>query len=315
MALAVITINTASAQQDITGVYNRSSNDPHGASYLYILADHKFAITFFGGVIAGDWNIKGDEVEFKPCVNEQHFLIYGRHNPNIKDSSRVYFQGFDDQETFIGFGAKKGDQPLLKKVFNSSPNCVPYPSVAKFKGMLGQISFTDQPFVGHGEESDPQVKRNIYTFANTEKYNDFVAYYLKDDSDKRPFYAKIKANKLYFDEREAAAKKPLPTTGEDIEFISQIVNLPKTTAKVFYNPFYNRSNADVNDLNNWKFNEKKNAFINFLNYQEGEENKPKEQDAYNKMNIIYQFNNLPLSNKVIQPFAIDYKPLFVATCN
>ena len=311
--LIVVMSVSCYAQGTISGVYNRSSNDPHGASYLFVLEDHKFAITYFGGVLTGEWQLNGNKVEFIPFKSDRHFKIYGRHNKDLKDSSRVYFQHFDKQETFIGFGDQKSGKPLLKRVFNPSPNCVPYPSVYKFAGFPGHISFSDQPYHFNDENSDPRANRNIYTYHNNEKYNDFIAYYMEDDSEKGPFYAIVKTDKLVFEDDEVA-RRPLPTKGENLEFITKITHAPRSVGKVFYNPFYNQSGEDITDTLNFKFNKEKNAYINFLNYVEGEEYRPEEQDAYNHMYIIYQFNLLPLADKKMLPFAIDHKSLFTAVC-
>jgi len=310
-------INTSltQAQSNIAGIYKQRSNDPQGGASMFVLEDHKFVVVFFGGALVGEWSINGNDVEFKPFKSDQHFLIYGRHNPDLKTTSRIYFQGFNERETFIGFGEKQAEKQLLKRVFNVSPNCVPYPSVSKFRDIFSKIYLSDQPDHFGDVESDPKAKRNIYAFTNKEKYNDFIAYYIKDNREEEPFYAKLKGGELTFERENFSAKRPLPTSGEDFEFIEKIAHAPRSTDKVFYNPFYNRTAEDVNDIHNWKFNEKKNAYISFLNYTEGEEYKPEAQDAYNKMNIVYQFNILPLTDKVVAPFSIDNKPLFTATCD
>lgn len=303
--------NLAMAQQNIAGVYSRSSGNPEGGNTFFILDDHQFAVAFFGGVITGSWSIENNEVKFIPYVSEHQFHIYGRHNKTLNDSVRIYFQSFNEQQTLIGFGKTEANKPLLKAVFNPNPNCVPYPTVAMFKEMPEKILFSDQPF-----SNDKELKRNVYTFKNTEKYNDFIAYYIEDDNDKRPFSAKLKDGKLFFDyDEEGADKRPLPTVGEDFEFINQILAAPKSTDKVFYNPFYNRTAENVNDLNNWKFDESKNAYINLHNYIEGEENTQREDDSYDRVTVVYQFNLLTLVEKKIVPFTIDQKPIFVANCN
>ncbi|MEO5910226.1 MAG: hypothetical protein ABIP95_05020 [Pelobium sp.] len=301
------------AQQTIAGVYRLSSGNPEGGNTFFIFDDHKFAVAFFGGVITGTWSIENKKVDFKPFVSEHQFYIYGRHNKNLADSSQIYFQGFDEAPTFLGFNQKEIEKPLLQSVFNPSPNCVDYPSVAKFENVPNQVLFSDQPY---NDDDNEQVKRNVYTFENLEKYNDFIAYYRKEDSDRKPFSAQLKGGKLFFKYSEKGSEKyPLPTKGEDFEFIKQFLEAPQSTEKVFYNPFYKQSTDDLNDLNNWKFNESKNAFINFPNYVEGEEYKLDEQDAYNKMSIVYQFDLLKLAEKKIIPFSVNNKSIFTANCD
>jgi len=312
LAAFLITLNLSfsMAQTNIAGVYRRSSGNPEGGNSFFIFDDHKFVVAFFGGVIAGTWHMENNKIHFKPNVSEHSFYIYGRHNKELKDSSKIYFQGFNDRPTFVGLGKKQAEMPLMKSVFNENPNCVPYPSVAKFGEIPAQLLFTDLPY------GNDAPKRAMYAFDNSEKYNDFIAYYIKDDRDRNPFDAELKDGKIYFGyDDKGSAKYPLPTAGEDFEFIKQILAAPQSTEKIFYNPFYKESTADVSDKRNWKFDEGKNAFINFLNYVEGEENRPNEQDAYNKMNIVYQFNLLKLIQKEPKAFSKEAKPLFVAKCN
>lgn len=307
--LITLNLSFTMAQTNIAGVYKRSTGNPEGGNTFFIFDNHKFAVAFFGGVIVGTWMVENNIIYFTPNVKEHSFYIYGRHNKDLKDSSKIYFQGFNEEKTFVGLGKKQAEKPLLTSVFNDNPNCVPYPSVAKFGEIPAQILFTDLPY------GNDDAKRAMYIFDNSEKYNDFVAYYVKDDLERRPFDAKLKGDKIYFGQDEnGTTKYPLPTKGEDFEFIKKLLDAPESTDKVFYNPFYNESGEDVNDKLNWKFDESKNAYINFQNYVEGEENRPDEQDAYNKMNIVYQYNLLKLAKKQHENFAKEAKPLFVANC-
>ncbi len=310
--LTVINVNYTMAQEKIAGVYRVSSGNPEGGNTFFVLENHTFAVAFFGGVITGAWSMDGKQVNFKPFISEHKFYIYGRHNKDLKDSTRIYFQGFDEQPTYLGFGENDNVKPTLQAIYNESPNCVPYPSVVKFKDLPTQLLFSDQPFI----DGEVVVNSNVYTFDNPEKYNDFITHYFRDEQDRNPFSAEFKDNKMFFEhETKGSTKYPIPTEGEDIDFITKILNAPKTTDQVFYNPFYKTSQNDVNDKLKWKFDDQKNAFINFQNYEEGEEYRPDEQDAYNNMNIVYQFNMLKLAEKKVKPFAINPKPLIIATCN
>ncbi|SHF80897.1 hypothetical protein [Pedobacter caeni] len=302
--LILINIGTSCAQEDITGVYNRShKGDPHGASHLFVLENNRFVVTFFGGAIAGTWNItKGNLVEFKPDVPKQKIYLYGRHNKDIKDSCRIFFQGFENNETFIGFE----DKAPLRRVFNPSPNCFSYPYVYKFPHIPGQMIMADKEDKEPNEKQNETSSKNIYTFKNTKKYNDFVAYYFEEHNDRRPFYAKIKEKQLFLSEDHAAQKRPLSENTKDLIFIKNIANMPQETNSVMYNPFYEECREDIaKDTLNWRFEQNKNAYINFLNYVEGEDNTTK---------IVYEFQHLPVTGKSAGAIAIDEVPLFVVKC-
>lgn len=302
----------AHSQTSIEGVYHRRSGNPEGGNTFFIFNDHRFAVAFFGGVITGTWTIEGSQVLFTPHVSEHQFYLYGRHDKNIK-GSRVCFQGFQHAPTAIGLDQVQDGTPMLTRVFNDDPNCVDYPSVAEFEQVPVQITLAEHS----GQREQTNAGKPIYAFDNTEKYNNFIAYYIREDNDRRPFAAMFKSGKLFFgqDRKEGSVKQAMPTSGEDIEFIKQVLDAPTSTEKVFYGPLYRQSEADVNDRHNWKFDSEKNAFINFLNYVDGEENRPNEQDAYNRITIVYQYNILKLGDKKNRPFATGQKPLFVATCN
>jgi len=300
------------AQKNIAGIYHVSSGNPEGGNTFAIFDDHRFLVAFFGGVIVGTWNYKDHQINFKPFTNDHKFYVYGRHNASLKDSTRFFFQGFEHQPTFVGFDGKQPTKPLLKSVFNTDANCVPFPSVATFDGCLAQILLSDLPGI-HDHQTG---QHDVYRFINPGKYNDFVAVYHQDDHDKGPFAATLRDGMLFVDgEEKGAARRPLPTEGEDFEFFKPVLNAPESVDKVFYSPSYQESAEDLQDKNNWRFDESKGAYINFLNYVEGEENRLTEQDANNRPNIVYQFNLLELAEKKPVPFDIDTKPLFTRTCD
>lgn len=303
--------------QDITGVYDRSHRgDPQGGSGLFVLENHKFVVTFFGGAVTGSWSIlKGNIVEFKPASFNERFKVFGRHNKDLGDSSRIFFNGFYDEQTFIGFEQQKAVKPLLTRVFNPSPNCFSFPYVYKFAAVPRQMAFSDRPFEYGQTEKDRPAPRAVYEFSNTEQYNDFVAYYITERNNKRPFYAKIKDNKLYFNEKEAAARRALPKNGEDIEFIRNLAAASQELHSVMYNPFYKECNEDVEkDTLNWKFDASKNAYIDFNNYQQGEEYQHDRQDAFNRMVVVYKFEELKTISRAVKTIAVQEKPLFFVKC-
>jgi hypothetical protein len=181
-----------------------------------------------------------------------------------------------------------------------------------FDGCPAQILLSDLPGI-HDHQTG---QHDVYRFINPGKHNDFVAVYHQDDHDKGPFSATLRHGMLFVDGAEkGATRRPLPTEGEDFEFFKQVLNAPKSVDKVFYSPSYQESAEDLQDKNNWRFDESKGAYINFLNYVEGEENRLTEQDANNRPNIVYQFNLLELAEKKLVPFDIDTKPLFTRTCD
>ena len=304
-------VHTSMAQKSISGMYNVSSGNPEGGNTFLIFDDHRFVVAFFGGVITGSWAEDGNQINFKPFTNEHKFYVYGRYNENLKDSSRIFFKGFEKEPTFIGFETQQTNKAILRPVYNPGPSCVPYPSTAMFYGKPTRILFSHKSDKG----DDQALTSEVYSFDQLNKNNDFVAIYHRDDQDKRPFTATFKDGMLFFNGQDEGSKKqPLPTAGEDFEFIKQVLNAPQTVDKLFYSPFFHETVENLHDQNKWRYDVSKNAYINFQNYVEGEENRLTEMDAYNMPNIIFQFDILKLTDKKPVPSEIEEKPVMIATC-
>lgn len=75
---------------------------------------------------------------------------------------------------------------------------------------------------------------------------------------------------------------------------------------------YNNSHEDVFDTLNYRYDERKEAYINFLNYKGGEF--LKDEESFNRTNIIYPFKSLRQFSVSKQAFKIDEKPLFKVSC-
>lgn len=298
---------------DIVGTYDRSHHgDPQGASKLFVLKDHKYVIVFFGGAQTGTWNIGEDSlVTFEPAVTKERFTIYGRHNKDLGDSTRIGFMDFTSEDTFIHFGDPGKEKPVMKKVFNDSPNCLSFPYLYKYKGVAPQISFVNKPYQREGDEVAVQ---DLYTFQNPEHYNDFIAYFFKEARRKRPLTAIAKKGRLYFEEDDSEEKGPLPDRKEELDMIMAVSHIEVNPAEVYFNPFYGQYEKDVkNDKLNYTYNEAKGAYISPGNYKEGEEYK-KDDESFNRMYIIYAFKAIQPSAKVKRPYDIDQVPLFTVKC-
>lgn len=296
---------------DLRGVYSPSKDrSPEGDARIYMLNDHIYVLPYFGGVQVGRWNIDEDSlVTFTPKIPSHAFAFWSRQNKDLGDSMRIYFQGFEEDDNFISFHPKYSN-PLLQRVFNESPNCVPYPAVYKFKTVADTIVVASTSY--RSREGAPN---DIYTFINRERHNDFIAFHFRIKSDDHPFYAKVRNGRLYFNVGDYSEKYPLPESGENHAFVTQFAQtidagLPDT---MLYNPYYKNCEENVYDASLYRYDEHKGAFISLYNYEEGEEYTRKE-DAYNRCFILYPFKQLKQCTKNKGTFTIAGKPLFVATC-
>lgn len=313
--LAFITFTSAAqTTADVVGKYDRSQHgDPQGFATLFVLENHKYAIIFFGGAQVGTWNIgKNNEIQFVPMVASQRFTIYGRHNPNLSDSTRISFMNFTDGENYVQFGKTISGKTLMKRVFNESPNCLSFPYVHKYNGNSSEISFVNKPYQ---ENPAQQFLQDVYTFKNNDNYNDFIAYYFKIKKSDRPFTVIAKKGGFFFSEDDFERKEPLPTKGEDAKMIESIAALDMNPAEVYFNPFYGEYDKDVKkDILNYTYNSAKEAYISPRNYTEGEEF-TKLDDSFNDMDIIYLFKNIKTLSKVKKTYITDEVPIFNIKCN
>lgn len=304
----------AKPEPDIAGVYDTSGNgDPQGGGALYVLPDHRFVMIFFGGAAMGTWEINGDDVLFKSKTKPKGFRIYGRHNNKLGNNIQVFFDGFDTYGgAAIGFDASTKN---VKQVFNDAPNCTERPTVGKFSGIPQNIVLAAHPVDENGTIEDGSAWR-VYTFDNKNKDNDFIAEYNPEGNHERlqNFRGEIKDGKLDFD-KKGSAKKPFPGARE-MEPIYKFLNIPLEPESVFYNAHYTMGPENLEeDTLNYRFNIKKDAYINFRNYVEGEENKPQKKgsDDYDNLNVVYRYRKLT-STKTSGQVNLDAKPIFTAKC-
>jgi len=308
-------VNIASAQNNnIVGLYNLGSSSPEGGSHLMILKGGDYAITFFGGIQTGKWNLTKDNVyKFSPNVKESKFELFGRYNKDLKDSTKMFFRGFENSQTFIQVRKTKEEEYTMHQVFNTDANCFSFPYVHIFKTNANSISLM---FKNYGEESS-----SIFIFKNPEGYNDFAVNFIQVDSyEARPFFATFKDDMLYFKDNNYSQRKPLDEDGEDITFIKKIIDKEKDNDILYLNPSYNifggldseEENQDIHEHHT--FNEQKNAFIDTEYYVEGEEN-IKSDDSFHNMSIIYAYNILKEFSKESVRFKIDEKPIFQVNCD
>jgi hypothetical protein len=303
---------TSMGQVNITGQYKLSAHgDPQGGGAMFVFENHQFIVAYFGGAMVGTWQIsKNNLVAFSPTVPKAGFRLYARHNKALGNASRIFFGGFENGETTVGFEPATTASPLLKKVFNDDPNCFSFPYVHKLNTIPQALTFSAKGIDADGNLNKAAAD-SVFVFNNAGGCNDFVAHYIKPDLNARPFTAVFKNNSLHFD-NDVSVRRPLEQS-EEAEQFRAYVNQPLSSDALYFNPLYKQVDSAVEkDVHNYKFDEKKNAYINFLNYKEGEELKT--DYDYNNPNVVYKFVAVPLANTVLTKIRVDPKPLFTATC-
>ncbi|WP_131248875.1 hypothetical protein [Aquimarina atlantica] len=292
----------AQNKENIAGLYALGSHSPEGGSHLFVLENGKFVITYFGGAQVGSWRVDRDQTFlFTPDTKKNEFELYGRYNKKIQDSLKIFFTGFEESRSFVSLKKSKDDHYIMKQVFNDDANCFGYPYVGTFKKDSDVISFMA---INEG------MNTAIYDF-NIKGFNDFIACFFTRENEAYPFYATLKDNKLYIDENEYSEKRPLPTEGEDIEFIRAIANKNTSENMLFYNPSYNPFKEDINASH--VFDKEKQAYIIPGFYKEGNEDRT-DDEAFFDISIIYKYELCTATFAKSVNYKIEDKPVFQVNC-
>ncbi len=319
LLLVIIIMSTlANAQNnpDIVGLYNLGSQSPEGGSHLFVLENGNYAITYFGGIQTGKWEVTEENIcKFSPNIKASTFELFGRHNKDLKGNTKFFFSGFENGETFIQLRTEKEEKIIMQRVFNEDANCFSLPYVYTFKTIPNSILFMSLQY------GDNNTKHPVITIENPNGYNDFVANFIEvNDYEAQPLIAKFKDDTLFFEENHSIERIPLDEFDEDVEFIKKIIDMESNRDTIYLNPSYNtfgdlENEENQRDIHEFHvFNEQKNAFIDPEYYVEGREYSDSEE-FYEDMSIVYSYSALTEFDKKLVKCTINEKPLFQVNCD
>lgn len=306
-AIMLSNYNTqAQTQNDVVGYYKL-----RGGSH-YLKPDGTFIIIGYATLITGKWSLKEHgEVNFVPDAPKESFQVYGRHTPELKDSTKFMLSnGLHEEETFMHIGKLSAVNPKLQRVYVKGHRCIQFPEVYTTTKKADTISFTSLPY---SYSENKGYKPTIYTFNNTEKFNDFIVNHFEDKENYHPFSYLYKDGGLYYS-KHFGEKQDLNDALTESEF-AQISGIDFEPNLILYTPKYKRYDNDIeNELFklNYTLDEKRNAYISQLNYVAGEEN-TKDYD-YNNTNLLYIYKKINTSNKFQSTFLIEEKSIFKDHC-
>lgn len=297
----------AQTQNDVVGYYKL-----RGGSH-YLKPDGTFVIIGYATLITGKWTLKEHgEVNFVPDSPKESFQVYGRYTPELKENSKFMLSnGLDKGETFMHIGKLSAVNPKLQRVYVKGHHCIQFPEVYTTTKKVDTISFSSFPYDNLRAKD---FKPTIYTYNNTEKFNDFIVYHFSDHPNYHAFSYLFKDNVMYEDEDDYSKKQNLNDALKESEFgqISGIDFEPKIVLSTLK---YNIRESDTEDINfklNYNLDEKRNAYINKLNYVAGEENA--EDYDYNNTNLLYIYKKIDTFIKFQKAFLIEEKSIFKDHC-
>lgn len=293
-------------QSDVVGFYSL-----RGGSH-YLKPDGTFIILGYGTLITGKWSLKEHgEVSFVPDSPKESFQVYGRHTPELKENSKFMLSnGLNKEETFMHIGKLNVSTSKLQRVYLKGHRCIQFPEVYTTNKKADTISFSSLPYEASG---DKDYKATIYSFYNTEKFNDFIVYYFADDQNKHPFSYYYKDGGLYYNSH-FGEKQNLEDELNKSEF-AQISRVDFAPNIILSSPKYKMYESDTESeffKLNYSLDEKRNAYINKLNYVAGEENK--EDYDYNNTNLLNIYKKISTFDTMKSSFLIEEKSIFKDHC-
>lgn len=215
-------------QSKITGVYYFSSGNPEGGTSLIVFPENTFVIAYFGNMISGSWELKGQVVYFHPNIEKAPFVLYARKNDTLKNT-RVLFKGFDrGNPAYINSSpSEKGMQP----VFNEDANCFSPPYVYESKEKLINLS------AALADNYIPDGEFELITFDTLGVFNDFILYKNSKQDNIKDFTVQIQNDSLefsFFDKK--VSKRDLSTLNdEESRYLKDFVKLKPYEDVVFVN--------------------------------------------------------------------------------
>ncbi|TDX86548.1 hypothetical protein [Epilithonimonas xixisoli] len=120
-------------QQNSDKRYKEIAGRYGGNDGICLFEDGKYMLYGYATAIFGTYTFEKDYINFYPDQQEL-FMIFGSQNPTIGNSTRLYFSGFERDESFVQFDNQKA-QP----VFNDDANCFASPYVYETKAKPTQI--------------------------------------------------------------------------------------------------------------------------------------------------------------------------------
>ncbi|WP_281322095.1 hypothetical protein [Flavobacterium aestivum] len=306
--LLILTISLSSFAQNLQpylGCYRVS-----GDARLVLAENNIFYIVAYATFFQGNWHIENDKLILNPHNPEHFFELYGRYNPNIKGGYKIKFDGFSEEETFIG----KDNSDAMQRVFNKNPNCFESAYLQHFNKESDVISFVDVV----SENIRDYDRRNTYSFP-INKYNDFIAVY----NDPRHYnyemiypFPKTEKGIIVEDLEQFGKMKMTDKLRKEMDEIIKMGEKMKPKDTLYFNPAYRLfDEPSMNISRDYSFDRSKNAYVSKHNYEKDEELHPeKKQDAYHSKGILYQYDKIPPTKIEIKPFKIIEKSIFTANC-
>lgn len=218
--------------------------------HLMLLENNMYFIAYFGGFEVGNWKVVKDKyLDLIPIRTKYPFVIYGRKNTELSSKTRISFKGnkIHNNNNYIHYGKLNENSEEFFPIFNDDANCFSNSYIKTIPKKKEELSLVHLPY-GKSEN-----KATVYTFINTEAFNEFIVFeninfYFKQE----PRRAKIVEGGLDFGWDEISEREPLPERdSEEFKFIDEIVtDFPKILEPdlKYYNSDFIKYKGEPNEI-------------------------------------------------------------------
>ena len=290
-------------EKKIIGSYDLSfgHKSPEGSPTLILYNQNEYVIETFDALQVGTWQVvKGKYLHLFPNKSKSPLTIYGRHNPNIGDSTYTSFLGdrFSDK-TLITYEQTTKKPINLSPIFNKDANCFSFPYIHKTSGKPDQISLA----YNQNYEEFTEQEVTLYTFKNSKSFNDFIIFEHTRNINGMPADILIGDNKLIFDEDSIAIK--YSSSGEN--------TTEDTNSRfIYYNSGYKIFKSELINSKQYSYNKKDNNYLYDKNLETTYEPDISDYHNYYQVNKYEKLQDLTKEQK---QFTIAKKSIIYTVCD
>ncbi|MEO5911398.1 MAG: hypothetical protein ABIP95_10950 [Pelobium sp.] len=293
-----MTIITSCAQNSskIAGSYKMDG------SLLVINENNTCMIFAENAFVKGIVEINGNVVTIVPYVPKVPFVLYGRKSESRVGGNTLMLQSFNEEQTLINFEENNKAISKMRRVFNTSANCIDYPNVL------------DNPNENSSFYFAIEGKKEVYEFKNDEGYRDFIVLYLpqKEENLRLDFTLNKEKNELIY-EGKVLEKEEKEMSKDELDKIIGMYNRAYSEADKYYcNPAYNFFETEGIDVHSdqYKKEEYAGAYYFIDKY-----NEPGDDKDYKNTSKIYEYQKIEPKVLVNQAYKIDEASVFNFKCD
>ncbi len=287
----------------ITGQYKAKN------FWLSIFDDNIFLIGAPHSILFGSVEVDGNKITLTVHKPKHKFALYGRKVSTRLHGNTIMFDHFDEGEGLVNLLENNDPPKTMQRVFNLGAECIKRPNLYDNTNDCKEIYFS--------EENTSE----LYKFKLPKDFRDFVAFRLKDDSNRKPIIGEVSEDFQITINGEKIFK--IPIEQEVLDWKETIITMFQNEfpeEKFFHcNPVYNTSFwEETIDINQYEEIGKAGEGI-FKRKQIGQDysvltDKDRLKYDFNDPTIIYQYERIEPEIIPKASYSVDNQSIFTFVC-